>query len=121
MGNSNTRNSDAGVSAKRGASRERPDSDPDGEKIRKVGGVEDLGVLFRVKGQGPRDGGFKALHPLKVSSALHPLKVSSALEGKIGRGFQATVRSDGQLKVVCSGQKQYEAALKVDKLVRAEV
>ena len=31
------------------------------------------------------------------------------------------MRSDGQLKVVCSGQKQYEAALKVDKLVCAEV
>ena len=53
MGDSNTRNSDAGASAKRGASRERPDSDQDGGKIRKVGGVEDLGVLFKVKGQGP--------------------------------------------------------------------
>ena len=93
-------------------SAERPDTDQDGGKIRKVGGVEDLGVLFKVKGQGPGDGGFKALYPLKVSASL---------EGKIVQGFQATVRSDGQLKVVCSGQKQYESALKVDKLVRAEI
>ena len=42
--------------------------------------------------------------------------------GKIGRGFQATAtRSDRQLKVVCSGEKQNESALKVDKLVHAEV
>ena len=56
-------------------------------------------------------GGFKALHPLKVSAAL---------EGKIGRGFQATVRSDGQLKVVCSGQMLRILLRTVRKGVRAQ-
>ena len=65
MGDSNTRNSDAGASAKRGASRERPDSDQDGGKIRKVGGVEDLGVLFKVKGQGPGMGCLRRSIPLR--------------------------------------------------------
>lgn len=57
---------------KRVASGERPDTETPraGEsKVQKVMS-EELTVLFKVTSQGRGDTGFKALHPLKVTSSL---------------------------------------------------
>ena len=49
-------------------------------------------VLFKVKGANQGDPGFKAMNPLKVTSAL---------ENLIGKEFQDKILFNGMLRVCC--------------------
>lgn len=64
--------------------------------------------MFKVKDQKQGDGGFRALNPLRVTTAL---------ENQISRGFQAKILSNGLLRVCCKDEKQYEDTKEVGKLV----
>ena len=95
--------------SKRGASSERPETSGDeGNKIRKTGNTEEFVVLFKVKGTNQGDAGFRAVNPLKVTTAL---------ENQIGKEFQAKILFNGMLRVCCKNMKQYNDARGVGKLV----
>ena len=79
--------------SKRGASIERPEmSGDEGNKIRKTGSTEEFVMLFKVKGTNQGDAGFRAVNPLKVTSAL---------ENQRGKEFQAKLLFNGMWRVCC--------------------
>lgn len=89
---------------KRVALGERPDtSGVVGEnKLRKMSEPVEWIVMFKVRGQKPGEGGFRALNPLRVTAAL------------VGMGFQARTLSNGLLS---KDKKLFEEAKEVGKLV----
>lgn len=93
-----------GWQAERVASSERPDtSGVVGEKkLRKMSEPLEWIVMFKMKGQKPGEGGFRALNPLRVTAAL------------LGIGLQARTLSNGLLS---KDKKLFEEAKEVGKLV----
>ena len=91
--------------------RKRPASSDSSEEEKRKGN-EEFVVIFKMKGQKPDGGGFKAKNPVNISSSL---------TSSLGKEYQAKILANGCLRVCCKNQKQFEKAKKVASLAGAAV